>query len=270
MTRHRFFLTHPFPQACTGARGAAPLSAEDAHHALRVLRLRPAEEIDLVEPSGVAWHARVLADSAQPTSELRVELVEQLVVAPEPDVTLVFGVLKGGKNEDVIEGAVEVGVASLLPALTDRCIVKLDAAKRADRGDRWRRVARAAAKQSKRSRVPHVADPAPLGELVATLADRDLVIVAWEDAHGAGLAQRLAEASPAPGARIAVIVGPEGGLTADEVAAMVAAGAVTCTLGPTILRAETAAVVAAALAVHELGGLGGPACELAAGEDSTP
>lgn len=257
MSRHRFFLTQPFPGASAGAGGVAPLSAEDAHHAVRVLRVAPAEEIDLVEPSGVAWRARVVAASAEPAAELRVELVERLDCAPEPDVTLVFGVLKGGKNEDVIEGAVEVGVSAILPVLTARSIVKLDAAKRAERGGRWRRVAVAAAKQSKRSRVPVVADPVTLRDTHATLAGFDLVLVAWEDAAGPGVAQRMRAARLGPDARVAVVVGPEGGLAAEEVAALEALGALACTLGHTILRAETAAVVGAALAVHELGGLGG-------------
>lgn len=253
MSRHRFFLSDPFTAARAGAVVVAPLSSEDARHAVRALRLRIAEEIDLVEPSGVVWRTAV---SAIEGDVVRVELVETLATAREPDVTLLFGVLKGGKNDDVIEGAVEVGVSAIRPVLFERSIVRLDAAKRSERGERWRRIALAAAKQSKRTHVPAVADPVELADALAKLPAFDAVLVAWEDAADAGIASRLAELGLRANARVAVVVGPEGGLSADEVSSLVAAGAVTCTLGPTILRAQTAAVVATTLVVHELGGLG--------------
>ncbi len=263
MSRHRFFLTEPLNAPGVGAVVGAPLSADDARHAVRALRLRVAEEIDLAEPGGVVWRVRV---DAVDGDALTVELLEALAKAPEPDVTLVFGVLKGSKNDDVVEGAVEVGVAAIQPVLFDRTVARMDAAKCSERGDRWRRVAQAAAKQSKRSRVPVVADPVPGSRLGSLLTAFDIVLVAWEDACGAGVASQLAQAQlvraqlvqvqPAPAARVAIVVGPEGGLSADEVVALRSAGALTCTLGPTILRAETAGVVATALVVYELGGLG--------------
>lgn len=253
MSRHRFFLARPFSAPRVGAVVVAPLSAEDARHAIRALRLHVDEEIDLVEPDGTAWRARV---SAVTGDELTVELLEKLVTRHEPDVSLIFGVLKGSKNDDVIEGAVEVGVTALQPVLFERSIVRLDAAKRVERGMRWRRVAQAAAKQSKRARVPALADPVELAGLLRLLPSYDAVLVAWEEADGAGIASRLTRLALGADARVAIVVGPEGGLSADEVSALVAAGAHTCTLGSTILRAQTAGVVATALVVHELGGLG--------------
>jgi len=253
MSRHRFFLSEPLAAPIVGAVVAAPLSAEDARHAIKALRLRIAEEIDLVEPDGSAWRTSV---SAIDGDSLAVEVLERLVTEHEPDVTLVFGVLKGSKNDDVIEGATEVGVTALQPVLFARSIVRLDAAKRSERGERWRRVAQAAAKQSKRARVPVVADPVDVADLRALLSDYDAVLVAWEDSDGAGIASRLTRLALGADARVAVIVGPEGGLSAEEVASLEAIGALTCTLGTTILRAETAGVVATALVVHELGGLG--------------
>ena len=258
MSRHRFFLAAPLIDPRVGAVVVAPLSADDARHAVRALRLRVAEEIDLAEPGGVVWRVRVAAVEGDVVT---VELLETLATVPEPDVTLVFGVLKGSKNDDVIEGAIEVGVGALQPVLFERTVVRMDAAKCAERGDRWRRVAQAAAKQAKRSCIPLVADPVPGSELRSLLRAFDTVLVAWEDADGAGVASQLAHAQlahaqTASNARVAIVVGPEGGLSAGEVSAFEAAGALTCTLGPTILRAETAAVVATALVVHELGGLG--------------
>jgi 16S rRNA (uracil1498-N3)-methyltransferase len=253
MSRHRFFLIEPFPAPQVGAVFDAPLSAEDLRHALRALRLRVAEEIDVVEPGGTVWRVRVTAVGED---SLGVALLEALENGREPDVTLVFGVLKGGKNDDVIEGAVEVGATGLQPVLFVRSIVRLDADKRAERGDRWRRVAQAAAKQSKRAAIPTVADPIPGARLPELLGGFDAVLVAWEDAAAEGVSARLGALQLPADARVAIVVGPEGGLSAEEVAALELAGALSCTLGATILRAETAGVVATALVVHELGGLG--------------
>jgi len=253
MSRHRFFLEEPLTAPRVGALVVVPFSADDARHAVRALRLRVAEEVDLVEPAGDVWRVGVTAVEGDVVT---VEVIERLPGVREPRVTLVFGVLKGSRNDDVVEGAVEVGVQAIQPVLFDRTIVRLDSQKRAERGERWRRVARAAAKQSKRTFVPSVADPVSASELGPLLAGFDAVLVAWEDAEGAGVAARLRGASLPQDATVAVVVGPEGGLSPEEVAALEAIGAVPCSLGATILRAETAGVVATALVVHELGGLG--------------
>ena len=176
-----------------------------------------------------------------------------------PRVVLVFGVSKGSRNDDLIEGAVEVGVSEMIPVLSARSVVKLDADKRMDRAARWRRVALAAAKQSKRSSVPSVRDPVTLADVLPELRACDLVLVAWEEAaeHGRSIREAVAAASGISSeSRVALVVGPEGGLSSDEVALLEQSGGVVVTLGPTILRVETAGVVATALVVYELGGLG--------------
>lgn len=259
MSRHRFFLEDELPAAIGAEAVLVPLSAGDLHHAVAVLRVRAGEELDLVTPAGRVW--RVSVRSATPealTAHVADEMLDPGALAA-PRVTLVFGVAKGSKNDDIIEGAVEVGVAQVLPVLTARSIVKLDAEKRAERGDRWRRVALASAKQSRRASVPDVRDPVMLSEVVPLLECYDLVLVAWEEASAGsrGVREAITSSGGLPtAARVAVVVGPEGGLAQEEIAVLDRVGAVTVTLGSTILRAETAAVVAAALVIHELGGLG--------------
>lgn len=259
MSRHRFFLVGELPIAGDGDAVMVPLSSADLHHAVAVLRVRAGEEIDVVAPSGHVWRVAVAQATAEAlTACVASELVDATAGA-KPKVTLVFGVSKGSKNDDIVEGAVEVGVSEMLPVMTARSIVKLDAEKRAERGERWRRVALAAAKQSKRASVPRVGDPVALVDALAMLASHDLVLVAWEEAsaHGRGIREAVAAAGLlAPGARVAIVVGPEGGLAPEEEEAFERAGAMTFTLGSNILRAQTAAVVAAALVIHELGGLG--------------
>jgi 16S rRNA (uracil1498-N3)-methyltransferase len=203
-------------------------------------------------------HVRVTGVSADAVTAVVLER-SSTAGAARPRVLLAFGVSKGGKNDDIVEGGTEVGVTAFLPVLTQRSIVKLDADKRLDRAQRWQRVALAASKQSKRSSIPEVRDPADFAQALTSLAACELILVAWEDASAAsqGIRAAIAAAGPlAPDATVALVVGPEGGFTAEEVRALAAIGAVEVTLGDTILRAETAAVVAAALVVHELGGLG--------------
>ena len=259
MSRHRFFLQAPLPEAVDGAV-VLPLTAADVHHAVGVLRVRTGEEIDVVEPGGAVARVAVTAATSEAVLATIVDRRSAVPAVASPRVTLVFGVSKGGRNDEIVEGATEVGVAAFLPVLTSRSIVKLDADKRAERGARWRRVALAAAKQSKRDVVPEVAAPADLADVLPVIAGFDLVLIAWEETAtgGIGVREAIARAVADLGraARVAICVGPEGGLAGEEVAALERIGATPVTLGATILRAETAAVVASALVVHELGGLG--------------
>lgn len=251
MSAPRFFLTDALPKG----EGAvvAPLAEEDLHHARAVLRIATGEEVELIEPDGAGWRARVAAAGAD---GLEVEALDRLEARLHPKITLVQGVAKGEKMDAIVRQAVEIGAVEIVPVLFERSVVKLDAKKRADRGTRWRRIAKSAAEQSHRDAVPLVHDPATLAEALPVIASHDGVIVVWEEARGQGLAAGVASWATEPDVRVALVVGPEGGLSADEVARLEGLGAVPVTLGATILRTETAAIVALALAVHAFGGLG--------------
>jgi 16S rRNA (uracil1498-N3)-methyltransferase len=251
MSAHRFFLTGPLPG---DPLGLLALSAADVHHAVDVLRLRVGEQIDVVDTDSRVWRVAVTHASAD---GVRGDVVRAVASGAAPRVTLFQGVAKGEKMDAIVRQATEVGAEAIVPILTSRSVVQLDARKRADRGERWRRIAEAAAKQSKRTSVPRIADPVTLKEASGELARFDGVVVLWEECEGGpsidGAVRRCATA---PGSRIALVVGPEGGLSAEEVADLRDMGAACATLGPTILRTETAAVVALSLAIFALGGLG--------------
>ncbi len=252
---HRFFLTGPLP-AEPGQ--PLPLAASDVHHAVRVLRVRPGEHVEVVDPGGGVFELEVV--SAGDSGVLATNLGP---VASEgrclPRVTLFQGVAKGDKMDAIVRQAVEVGAEEIVGVTTSRSVVRLDDAKRTSRGERWRRIAKSAAEQAKRSAVPRVPDPLAFADTLELLAGYDRTVVLWEEHRGAGIAETLAGLRGLDGARIALVVGPEGGLSAEEVEALVARGAVVASLGPTVLRTETAAVVALALAVAALGGMGGSA-----------
>lgn len=253
MSAHRFFLDSALEGVAVGDRVVLPLSEVDAHHLSHVLRMRVGEVVEVVDPGRAGgWRARI----DEVDEQIAATLIDKLGMASTPQVTLVQGVAKGEKMDSIVRQAVEVGASEIIPVLTSRSVVKLDERKRADRGSRWRRIARSAAEQSHRDSVPAVHDPAPLGEVLGALAGYDRVVVLWEDARGAGLRSVVDAWASSGDARVALVVGPEGGLSAEEVAALEAIGGTAVTLGPNILRTETAAVVALSLVVWGAGGLG--------------
>ena len=105
--------------------------------------------------------------------------------------------------------------------------------------------------------MPSVSEPLALDEALELLESYDRVVVLWEESCGIGLGEALSEFRGRTGARVGLVVGPEGGLSAEEVNALEARGAVVASLGPTVMRTETAAVVSLALAIASLGGMGG-------------
>lgn len=246
---HRFFLEGAIPES-----GLLPLSATDLHHLRDVLRLGVDDTIVVVGDDGSAALVGltfVAADGAT------ADIVERLPASRIPRVVLVQGLAKGEKMELVIRQATELGVERIVPLSTSRSVVRLDPGKAVARATRWRRIAAEAAKQSQRTSVPQIADLTDVPGLGHVLGDVDCMLVAWEDADGApGIGETLAAAELTADASVAIVIGPEGGLSAEEVATLVAAGARVVSLGPTVLRTETAGVVAAALVLYERGGLG--------------
>lgn len=233
------------------AEGAIPLAPGALHHLRDVLRLDAGSEIIVVH-GGVAARVRLTAvgESAEG------EALELLPARHLPRVTLAQGLAKGEKMDDVVRQATEIGVSRIVPFSAERSVVRLDADKAAARVERWRRIAAEAAQQSQRADIPQVHALATSGELPDIL-EGSLMLVCWEDAIDAeGIASAIERLGPAPETDVTVVVGPEGGLTAGEVSLLEASGAVTVTLGATVLRTETAGVVATALAVHARGGLG--------------
>ncbi|MBN2848322.1 MAG: 16S rRNA (uracil(1498)-N(3))-methyltransferase [Coriobacteriia bacterium] len=247
MTLHRFFADGPLRLD----DGVLPLSAADAHHLRDVLRLGSGDEIVLAG-GGRAVRVRI----AYVGEVITGELVDDITVSEPPRVTLVQGLAKGVKFDDVVRHATELGVQRFVPLAADRSVVRLDAAKATARVERWQRIAAEAAKQSQQSAVP-VVEPVTTIDGLAALLEGALVLVCWEDAAAAnGIAEAIEEHAPAPGTECAVVVGPEGGLTEAEVETLTRAGGIMVTLGDTILRTETAGIVAPALVLHARGGLG--------------
>lgn len=238
----RFFVP---PDSVVGTQVLFP--ADEARHAATVLRLHAGDHVVVIDGTGVE---RTVVLTEVGPGKVSGRVVGTWAISPRGVLALVQGVPKGAKMDDVVRMGTELGVSEFFPFLSTRTV-----AEGRGRTGRWQRIAVESTKQSRRSDVPAVHAPAPLHDVLAHIAGYNLIVVLWEGEQSRTMAQALA--SLANPASVAIIVGPEGGLTEREVDAAVARGAVPVTLGPLILRTETAGVVALAIVRYELWRRGG-------------
>ena len=273
MSLPHFYLERQVIADETASSFVLMLSAEDAKHA-RVLRLAAPEHIAVIDAAADYFECEIVAfDDDMPI----VRIARRFDAAPEqPHVVLVQGMAKGDKMETVIRHATELGVERFVPWTCERSIVRLDARKAESKTQRWRAIAKSAAMQSGQRRIPAVDVPVKTPALVQNLAQAAAVLICWEEAAGTlGISSALNEIFGEKGPRkepgsVYVVIGPEGGLTATEVDMLLASNeqARLVSLGSSILRTETAGIVASALTIHELGGLGNASALDAKGEDA--
>ena len=238
MTAPRFFT-----EDVTGER--VVLTGDEAHHAVRVLRIRPGEVITVSDGRGAVVRATV-RDAGR---ELNADVVERRNdPRPVPSLVVVHGIPKAGKLDLVVQKLTELGVDEIAPVAMERSVARWDQRKAAEHTARLAAIAREAAKQSRRAWLPEVRAP---GRLV-TLELSQPAFVLHEEAADR-LVHRLPEAAPAT---LTLVVGPEGGLTSDEVSRLVEAGAAPVSLGPLVLRTETAALAAAVVVLTRYGRIG--------------
>lgn len=236
MSRVRLFIPAPIQ---TGR--AVELDAEQAHYLRRVLRMRAGDELTIFDGSGDEFPAaiselrrdRAVLDARRPRhrdaeSPLRIRLVQ--------------GVSRGERMDFVVQKATELGVWEIQPVLTRRSIVRLSLERAGKRAEHWRRIAINACEQCGRNRVPAVTAPATLAEFLAGGTDAALRIALSPTASNG-----LDAAADPGGGVVELLVGPEGGLAEDEIADAGGAGFVSYSMGPRILRSETAGMTAIAL-----------------------
>jgi 16S rRNA (uracil1498-N3)-methyltransferase len=225
------------------------LPDDESHHALRVLRISPPDVITVTDGQGTV--ARCAASSIR-ADRLVVEVLEsERRRQPRPEVIVYQGAAKGHKNDEVVERLSELGVAEVNVYDSERSVVKWDADKRKILGDRWRAVARSAAKQSRNPFVVRVGAPVTWRELVRQVSSEPLAVALWEEAD-LPLRTTLLEGAD----RVAIVIGPEGGLSKTEAEALADAGAQLASLGPLILRTEHAPVVATSAVLFHYGLIG--------------
>jgi 16S rRNA (uracil1498-N3)-methyltransferase len=242
----RFFV------AATAATGAAPgdtiaLPREAAHHARTVLRLRPGEPIVIHDGAGMAY-ACALASVGPQAVEARVICVSPVLTEAHARITVAQALPKTpDKIEQVLQHGTEIGAAGFVCFGAARSVARLAGDDKIERRlDRWRDIVRGAAEQSGRGVLPSVSWSPSARDLAARFPGFDAVFALHTNAGTASPLAAALAAVPGPARDFLVVVGPEGGLTADEVALFGEAGARAVSLGPRILRTETGALVALA------------------------
>ena len=217
--------------------GAFVLDGPEGRHAATVRRLRAGEQLLLTDGSGGLARCSVTAVEG---SSLRLD-VESAWREPEPSprVIVAQGLVKGDRGELAVELATEAGADAIVPWRASRCVARWDDGPRGAKAlERWRSTVRSAAKQARRAWVPEVLEPVGTQGLASLIAASAGALVL--DAAGTS---RLAEVSLPASGDLVVVVGPEGGITDEEIAAFTSAGAECVRLGTTVLRASTAAAV---------------------------
>jgi 16S rRNA (uracil1498-N3)-methyltransferase len=232
MARRRFFVD-------AVASGHARIIGPDAHHLTRVLRVEPGQQYEISDNQSV-----YLAEVESARKDLVSFVVHAPVDVPEPRVriTLLAALIRFERFEWIIEKATELGVEQIVPIETDRTEKGLEKAA-GKRMARWTRIAREASEQSRRALLPEIHEPLAFDEALAIESDRRYLL----DEGDAPPILSLLPQSRNSGDRIAVMLGPEGGWTDRERARITSTGWCAVSLGPEILRAETAAIAALAI-----------------------
>ena len=223
------------------------VTGDDLRHIGTVLRKQPGDLLTLLDGRGMEYSVRIVTMAR---SEIDTEIVEQRKrELPTVRVTLGQGLPKSDKMDFIVQKATELGVSSLVPLVTERTIVKVKDEEK--RNERWQKIAREAAMQSGRPDIPQVKTIRSFNEFISTLAPgpRTLFLLPWEEGTEPvkNVLRRHLDAQ-----RVVVLIGPEGGFSKAEANAAKARGFHLVSLGPNILRTETAAVAILSLISYEI------------------
>lgn len=223
-----------------GTRGVGELveiDASDAHKISHVLRLQPGDRVEIVDSTATAFTAAIEVAARAVRARL-VEVLQPRAAASAVALDVAQAVPKGRRMEFVVEKGTELGAGAFLPFYSERSVGR---AAGAEKLARWRRLARTASQQCGRRDVPEVRDPLQFDALLDEFARYDAVLFAWELAPGELLRERLHAVLPAAG-RALIVIGPEGGFTHSEAENATRHGATLLSLGPRVLRTDTAAM----------------------------
>ncbi|WP_086773118.1 16S rRNA (uracil(1498)-N(3))-methyltransferase [Streptomyces bobili] len=233
-----------------GGPGEFVLDGPEGRHAVSVKRLRAGEEVVLTDGTGRWAEGEVVAAEGKDRLVVRLTRVAE-EPAGSPRITVVQALPKGDRGELAVETMTETGVDAIVPWAASRCITQW----KGDRGlkalAKWRATAREAGKQSRRVRFPEIADAATTKQVAALLARADFAAVLHEDRDYGS--EPLATAQLPTNGEIVLVVGPEGGVSPEELALFEAAGAKAYRLGRSVLRTSTAGTAAGALILGRTG-----------------
>lgn len=214
------------------------IDGDDAHHIVKSLRMRPGESLTVCDTKGADYYCTI-TDAKDDKVELKIDRTEKTQSEPSVFVSLFQCLPKGDKMDSLIKQSVELGVGDVTPVLSTNCVSRPDEKQLSKKIERWQKIANEAAGQSGRGILPKINQCITLKQLATTLNRFDKVFFCYE-LGGSTIAEGLSKDVKS----VAVIIGPEGGFTADEAEMLRLAGATVSTLGPRILRTETAPLAA--------------------------
>ena len=228
------------------------ISGSDAHHIIHVLRGKVGQQLVVVDSLRQVAETEIIALAED---HLLLRLGKHLSADTEPpiEVTLAQSLPKGDKMDFIVQKAVELGVSRIIPVVAANCVVKYDAAKRVSRQKKWQKIADEAAKQCGRTLQPVVERVMALEEVLENSEEASL-FMCYEGEADQPIREFFASSEDS---RFCVLVGPEGGFSPAEVALCRQNDVQTVTMGPRILRTETASLAALSLLLYAKGDLGG-------------
>ena len=228
---------------------AAEITGAEARHIRTVLRMQPGERLELIDGSGYAYESIIQSVGED---QISVEILGRYPSAAESPLKLsiALGFLKDKKMDLLVRHLTELGITRFVPMWTARAVARPPEKRIASRMERWQSIAKEAVKQSRRGRAPEIARPLAFNDVLELGSQSDKRLIFWEQADAA----LPPEASAMPNAAsVFVLLGPEGGFTAKEARTAIDKGFSPISMGPRILRAETAAITACALVQYLFG-----------------
>ena len=230
------------------------ITGQDAHHLMHVMRAKAGQQVTVVDDEGSVALMEMTAFTAESVELALKERLEGNTESPL-ELTLVQCLLKSDKMDWIVQKAVELGANKIQPIASRNCVAQYDGKKAKQRQERWQKIADEAAKQCGRTKLLQVEPIMGIKEFLAKsgFGEDNPLYFCYENEEQKTIKEAL-QASKAKNA--SVLIGPEGGFTLDEAKAIEEAGGQSVTLGPRILRAETAAIASLSVIQYELGDLG--------------
>ncbi len=246
---YRFFIKQP---KLAGQKSV--ITGSDAKHIKNVLRLKPGDKIELFDGKGFVYKAEITSLSP---GDVEVSIICSFSSATESPVQIIVAqaLLKNRKMDGLVRQLTELGITKWIPFIAKRSVPRPDKKQLAARAKRWEKIAQEAPKQCKRSQIMEIGSMASFEDVLSLGKEYNPKIVFWEN-ESKPVNSTLSLQHDGHFNKILVVLGPEGGFTSEEIKRAIAGGFVTASLGPRILRAETATIVACALLQYIFGDLG--------------
>lgn len=226
------------------------MEGPDVNHMKNVLRMKPGEDVRISDGAGKTWLCCV---NRYEQGGVILDIFRELVAGAELSSRLYLfqGLPKGDKMEWIVQKAVELGAAGIIPFAAGRSVVRLDEKKAEKKTVRWQAIARSAAQQCGRAVIPEVNRPVPFAEALRQASELDVILIPYELERGMEETAEIIR-NIRPGQSVGIFIGPEGGFDAGEIEQAKAAGARPVSLGSRILRTETAGVTALSILMYHL------------------